>query len=62
VKDPDNLTEDGARVLARCISKYWFDRGYLILTWVEPIEINKRTKVFGVLSNLIAGLPTTNVR
>jgi hypothetical protein len=58
VKDPDNLTEDGAGVLARCISKYWFARGHVILTWVEPIMINQRTKVFGVRSSLVNGLPT----
>jgi hypothetical protein len=45
MRESDNLSEDGARELARSISQYWFAQGKLILTWVEPIEINKRTKV-----------------
>jgi hypothetical protein len=62
VKDPDNLTEDGARVLARSIAQHWFARGHVILTWVEPIMINQRTKVFGVRSSMVSGLPAANIR
>jgi hypothetical protein len=62
VKDPDNLTEDGARVLARSITQHWFARGHVILTWVEPIDINKKTRVFGVRSSLVGGLPAANIR
>jgi hypothetical protein len=62
MKDPDNLTEDGARVLARSIAQHWFARGHVILTWVEPITVTSRTKVFGVRSSLVNGLPSAAAR
>jgi hypothetical protein len=61
VRELDNLSEDGARELARTISQYWFAQGKMILTWVEPITVTSRTKVFGVRSSLVNGLPTAKI-
>jgi hypothetical protein len=57
MRESDNLSEDGARELARSISQYWFAQGKMVLTWVEPITVTSRTKVFGVRGSLVNGLP-----
>jgi hypothetical protein len=54
----DHLTSDGAHALARRLRDYWWSKGRVVNTGIEPVSIGRET-VFGVRSDLIGGLPQT---
>jgi hypothetical protein len=52
----------GAVELARRLGKFWLDRGFNISTTIVPIQVNERTTVHCVRSNLVNGLPPPESR
>lgn len=53
----DVLTYNGASILANRIVVYWAERGHTVNA--EPYELPDSEGVYGVRTDLVAGLPRT---
>jgi hypothetical protein len=56
------LTEEGAKIIASNVSKYWRDRNELVDVWTEPMPMPHSAAaspeiVWVVRSNMIDGKP-----
>ncbi len=53
----DWLTAAGALTLAGKIRRYWQARGFDVEPFVEEFKVTDRGTVYGVRSDMVAGLP-----
>jgi hypothetical protein len=56
-KADDNLSREGAELLAESIRRYWAKQGFSIECRIESYRLSKTKTIFSVRSGLVNGMP-----